>query len=495
MNSKISIHNVCNILRKIFWPIEKHENKKVIIISALMFCVLFNQSILRILKDSIIISEISVEVTNFIKVYCVLPIAAIFVIIYAKMVNKFSFFQIYCYLIIFFISIFLIFAFFLYPNVSTLHISANKYQELILEYPHFKWYIAMMGNWSYVIFYVLAELWPSIFYVLLFWQFTNSITTVSESKRFYTIFPLFGNFSLIIVGLLVMNLSSKKSLLNSYFSGINNNILFVQISILLVTIFSILAVFFVYVICNQVIDKDIKIISDKEKPKLGLIKSLKYIASSRYLWLLLICSASFGLSMNLVESVWKSKIKELYSGVNEYARFNGLYLLWTGVLILVMTVIGNNLMRYYNWFIVAVISPLAILISGTIFFTVVVYQDIISSLIIMSPLAIAVTVGTIQNIIAKGTKYSLLDGSLQMLYIPLDSELKTKGKAAVDIVSSKLGKSSSSLVQSALFTIFPYATYDSIAFILMVLFIAICLLWIATIKKIYHQYNAQILKT
>ena len=102
MRNKISIRSIFSTLSRIFWPVKSHENKKVIIISALMFCVLFNQSILRILKDSIIISEISVEVTNFIKVFCVFPISASFVVIYAKMVNKFSFFQIYCYLIIFF---------------------------------------------------------------------------------------------------------------------------------------------------------------------------------------------------------------------------------------------------------------------------------------------------------------------------------------------------------------------------------------------------------
>lgn len=492
MRNKISIRSIFSTLSRIFWPVKSHENKKVITISALMFCVLFNQSILRILKDSIIISEISVEVTNFIKVFCVFPISALFVVIYAKMVNKFSFFQIYCYLITFFVSIFLIFAFFLYPNISILHISDSKYQMLISEHPHLKWYIAMLGNWSYMIFYIFSELWPNIFYILLFWQLTNSITTVAESKRFYTIFPLFGNFSLIVVGLLIMYFASENSILKSYFFKMSNKILFIQASLVFVTLFSLLSVFLTYFICYKVGDKDITIIVDKEKPKLGLIESLKYIVSSRYLWLLLICSASFSLSMNLVESIWKSKVKELYDSVNEYARFNGLYLIWTGVLILIMTVIGNNLIRYYNWFIGAVISPLAILISGTIFFTLIVYKDIIDSFIIMSPLSIIVTAGTIQNIIAKGTKYSLLDSSLQMLYIPLDSELKTKGKAAVDILSSKLGKSSSSFVQSALFTIFPYTTYNSISFILMVLFIIVCLLWITAMKKIYHQYNAQI---
>ena len=73
----------------------------------------------------------------------------------------------------------------------------------------------------------------------------------------------------------------------------------------------------------------------------------------------------------------------------------------------------------------------------------------------MSPLALAIFVGTIQNVLAKGSKYSIWDTSTQMLYIPLDQELRTKGKAAVDVISGKIGKSTSGFIQSLIFTIVP----------------------------------------
>jgi AAA family ATP:ADP antiporter len=47
-----------------------------------------------------------------------------------------------------------------------------------------------------------------------------------------------------------------------------------------------------------------------------------------------------------------------------------------------------------------------------------------------------------------------------MLYIPLDQELRTKGKAAVDVISPKIGKSASGLVLSMIFTILPMATFS-----------------------------------
>ena len=107
----------------------------------------------------------------------------------------------------------------------------------------------------------------------------------------------------------------------------------------------------------------------------------------------------------------------------------------------------------------------------------------------MTPLALAVSIGAVQNVLAKGTKYSIWDTSREMLYIPLNNELKTKGKAAVDVISSKAGKSSSGLIQSIIFTIIPTATFTSISPILMVVFTAVCILWIYAVRKIYFEYQ------
>lgn len=484
-------------LRSIFWPIYSKELGKFFPMSALMFCVLFNQNVLRILKDSILISEVSAEVTSFVKLYCITPAAAIFVIIYAKLINSLPFEKIFYYLIAFFTSFFVIFGFIIYPNIDSFHMDRTLFHELISAHPHMKWYISLVANWSYVLFYTMAELWPNIFYVLLFWQLANEITTTKEAKRFYTLFALFGNSSLIVVGLIMAQLSNNQVPHNYLFTVSDSKISLIMNSTALVAIASVVACIMVRHITRNVMSNPAFHLKSKagysEKTRMGIIQSFKYIARSKYLWMMLICSASFGLSMNLIEAVWKSKIKQLYPTVESYAAFNSLYILWTGVAIIVMTIIGNNIMRRRSWFAAAVISPVIILVTGAAFFTLVVFGDniltLFDGLILMTPLALAVLVGAIQNVLSKSSKYSIWDTSRQMLYIPLDQELRTKGKAAVDVISPKIGKGTSGLIQSIIFTILPMATYTSIAPMLMIVFILVCVLWIYTVRKIYFEYQ------
>lgn len=68
----------------------------------------------------------------------------------------------------------------------------------------------------------------------------------------------------------------------------------------------------------------------------------------------------------------------------------------------------------------------------------------------MTPTVLAVWLGFSQNILSKATKYSLFDPTKEMCYIPLDQESKVKGKAAVDVVGGRLGKSGGSFIQQFL---------------------------------------------
>jgi AAA family ATP:ADP antiporter len=97
--------------------------------------------------------------------------------------------------------------------------------------------------------------------------------------------------------------------------------------------------------------------------------------------------------------------------------------------------------------------------------------------------------GLILNALSKATKYSFFDPTKEMSYIPIDNELKTKGKAAVDIVGARVAKSFGALIPSTLFVLFPDATFSSITPYLMVIFIVISLLWLVDVKFLSVEYE------
>ena len=79
-------------LRAIFWPVQSFEIKKVLPIALMMFCVLFNYTILRDVKDSLIVTApgSGAEAIAFLKVWGTLPFAIILMAIYAKLSSVFS---------------------------------------------------------------------------------------------------------------------------------------------------------------------------------------------------------------------------------------------------------------------------------------------------------------------------------------------------------------------------------------------------------------------
>ena len=71
----------------------------------------------------------------------------------------------------------------------------------------------------------------------------------------------------------------------------------------------------------------------------------------------------------------------------------------------------------------------------------------------LTVLGIVISFGFIQNFLSKGVKYSFFDPTKVMCYIPLDDELKSKGRAAVDIVGARVGKGGGSFIQYMLLNV------------------------------------------
>ena len=68
----------------------------------------------------------------------------------------------------------------------------------------------------------------------------------------------------------------------------------------------------------------------KTKTSMGLAESAKYLASSKYIRSLATLVIAYGMSINIVEVSWKSKLKAAFPNPNDYSEFMGAFSTATG---------------------------------------------------------------------------------------------------------------------------------------------------------------------
>lgn len=487
-------------LRAIFWPIHNFEIKKFLPMGLMMFCILFNYTVLRDTKDSIVVNApgSGAEALAFIKLYGTTPAAILFMILYAKLSNMLSRQGLFYAALLPFLFFFAAFALFIYPNREALHMTEATIHTLQNEYKYLHWIIPVVGNWSYSLFYILSELWGSVVISLLFWQFANEITRVGEAKRFYGMFGLIGNFGLMLSGYTVWYFSSIR---DSVPAGVDPWGMTLNYLMTFVVISGICVVA-IYAWMNKAILTDKRFYDGeegtgkkkKDKPKLSLGESFKYLIQSPYLGLIAVIVLAYGISINLVEVVWKAQIKIRFPNANDYNAFMGQFSFITGVATIMLMIVGNNILRRLSWVSAAMITPFMILVTSMIFFGVIMYgnsvNDPLYPIMGTTMVMVAVLSGLIQNVLTKSTKYSLFDPTKEMAYIPLDQELKVKGKAAVDVIGGRAGKSGGALISSTLLTVFAGSTLVSLAPVLAVIVVGVVVVWIISVLNLGKRFRA-----
>jgi len=492
--------------RKMLWPIHDHELKKFLPLGFIMFCILFNYTLLRDTKDTLVVNAAGAGLIPFLKFYCVTPAAVIFVLIYAKLCNVLEREKVFYAIVIPFVTFFGFFAFVIYPNFDALHPSMDTVNNLNNAHPSLSGFINIYAYWSYSLFYVLAEIWGSAMIALMFWQFANEIVRIHESRRFYGLFVVVGNVSLILSGQVVRFCSTS---IKAYFpvDTWKWSLYFLMGTVIIMGGVSM----YVYRWMHTEILTDPKyydgaidktaVKKKKKKKQLTLGESFKIITKSKELGLIALLIMAYGVTINLVEVQWKEQLKFYYAGdKGGYNAFMGNYSTWSGIITILFSLfIGSNILRLMSWFKAAIITPFVILFGGTIFFCFILSNDIsflkeytnsLLSSLGTNPVTAATFLGAAIVIISKVVKYSLFDPTKEMAYIPLEDELKTKGKAAVDVIGGRAGKAGGAFVQSTLLTIMATTNVLSIAHIAFFVFLLTMIVWAISVKLLSVKVDA-----
>lgn len=484
--------------RALFWPIHSFELKKVLPMFCMFFLISFNYNILKETKEALIITAPSsgVETILFIKSYLVFPSALFFTILYAKLSNIVSKQALFYAVISPFLLFFALFALYIYPNRDILHptAAADALQNMLPQ--GLMGMVAIFRNWTYALFFELAELWGAFVLSLLFWGFANESTRISEAKRFYALFGVGANLALFCSGPVTIFVSDIRQKIPAGIDpwGISLNLL---MGMVVVAGLGIIALYWWmnrYVLTDTQLYETSEQKNEKDTPKLSLKESLLYLSHSPYIRMLALLVISYGMCINIIEINWKSHVQLQYSNPNDYTTFMGYFSMISGAISLFMLLfVGSNVLRRFGWQTAALITPLVLLLTGMAFFSLVLAKDAHATFLLafgMTPLSLAVALGTFQNSITKACKYALFDPSKEMVYIPLDQEQKVKGKAVVDVVGARLGKSGGAMIQQIL--LISMGSMTAMTPVLSCLLILIACVWIFAVRSLNDRLKTKL---
>lgn len=481
-------------LRSFFWPVHKHELKKLIPMLAIFFLLLFNYNILRCMKDTLVITakHSGAEVIPFIKVWVMFPMSLVLTYLFIRLSSRLSREKVFYVMLSIFLVYFFFFTFILYPTGDRLlpHASADKLQQLLPA--GCKGLIAMYRYWTFTTFYVMAELWSNIVVSLLFWGFANQVTKLDEAKRFYGLFGIGINFSGIAAGqvsIMVADLPFNRALsLGQDAWSQSFTLLIVLIllcGIMTMAIFRWLhkTVFIDSAPCEQS--------STAPEKKFSMRDNLRYLAQSPYVLCLAAIVIAYNVVINLTEVLWKHEVRELYSDPRAYNTYMNEVTTVIGILATLSALfLSGNSIRKFGWTVTALITPAVLLLTSIGFFGCFFMKEhptLFVEVFKCTPLSLVVFFGSMQNCFSRAAKYTVFDATKEMAFIPLSQEEKIKGKAAIDGVCNRMGKSSGSVIYQGL--LLTFSTISASAPYVAIVLFGIIALWILCVRILGKQFQ------
>ncbi|MBB65473.1 MAG: AAA family ATPase [Waddliaceae bacterium] len=485
-------------LRSYLWPIHMHELRKLIPMLCIFFLICFNYSILKNLKDAIVVNArgSGAEVIPFLKVWAMLPFAVFLTYALSKLGRIMSQEKVFYCVVIFFLTYFLLFITLLYPNRDWIHPHATADYITKLTPDGMAGLIAVARNWSFSIFYALSELWAAIVLSVLFWGFANNITKVCEAKRFYSVFGIGANLAAVAGAQAALYLTFEESVpfLPSAHDAWEQTII-ALCSVVIVIGFAIIAIYR-WLHVNVVYPEELSTPSSpssKKKNQGSLSESFRLLLSSKYLICLAVLVLGYNLCINLVEVLWKDQLRQLYPTGAQYNIYMNKLTSVMGVISTFTAVfISGNAIRRLGWTFTAMLTPVIMLITTLGFFGFLLFGPSMAVLFPvldgLSPLVVVVFFGAAHNAFSKAAKYTVFDNTKEMAFIPLDPEQKLHGKAAIDGVISRMGKSGGSLIHQIF--LFVFASFTMSAPYIAIITITSIVCWILAVRVLSKEFKA-----
>ena len=491
--------------RKILKPMDGLWGR-LVPMSLMFYFMAFANSIMDAVKDTLVVTAFGgAEQIPYLTVYAVLPTSLLFVSLFARLSSKFGREKLFYMAVTFFMCFFALFTGVLYPMRDVLH-PYELAATLATTLPRgLAGGIAVFTNWTYSLFYVAGELWGDVVLSLLFWGLANEITRVSEAGIIYPLLGIGANVAQACSGLFMKFVTTQW-----HPAGVAPEDMWAAKLKLFMTVVmfcgaSIMACH--KYICDEARkdpnsammekQRDSKTQSDADKAankktkKAGLLSSLMYVFESPEVACLAVMAVAQGLSSIIFQVAWKTQLRIYRPDPTSYAAYMGDVQTYSGMVTGIFMVAAPFLFKNLGWKGTLSVTPQTVIALGWVFFGTSIYAlrhgQLAQSSAILPWLVLG---GAVIYIVERAAKFSLFKPAEEMVYITLDEDSRTKGKAAVDVLGAQIGKTGGSFMQQGL--IFAYGSIIGALPVLVCCHSAIAICWLVAVNALAARRASQL---
>lgn len=439
------------------------------------------------------------EIIPFLKVWGILPGALFFSFLYAKLSKHLSRENVFYAIVSIFIGFFVLFFAVLFPLRNEMEFTSVG---VLCEswIPSAKWILAMLRHWHLSLFYICSELWGSVVLSMLFWGFVNEISTTDQAKRFYGIFALGGNTGAIAAGMFGNSFSTQDFDAKLPFGATGwEQSVYLIVGLAILCQVAVLVLFRLLSTLPAIQQKTKR--DEKEPAKKITPFTLRNAFSTlyrsphlRYIACIVIC---YNFMFNLIDVMFTDQL-HIHFGADTGAfnAFISRVTIANGIIATFIALfVSGNLLRRFGWRSTALTTPIVVMLSCIGFFGILLFRDsfITQSLVFFftCPVTLlAVYLGGIQQCLTRGLKYTLFDATKEMAFIPLSPKEQRQGKAVIDGVASRFGKSGGSFFYQFLLLFLPTiaATLPYVGILILI----IIGLWIYAVIGLTRSLSAKL---
>jgi AAA family ATP:ADP antiporter len=298
----------------------------------------------------------------------------------------------------------------------------------------------LIDRWYISLYYVAAEMWSSIMLNMLCWGVIIEITKLKDSKRLYGLFSLAGNIGTYVAGLWG---SSTVRAQVRYFYGPNptweQSLVFQMIVLWAVQALIMLAFWAAMRLQHEEQQAQLQ-----KKVKVGFWESIKIAWENPIVRNVSIMMVCFNIVYHIIDVVHNDYVRHLFIGatasMNSYLNLVSKYL---GIFSIVFSwILSGSFVRVFGvpaslyftpvlWFFLSGLDLLGS--NGFISEIGFVWEGLTVPLHILS-LSLILSVG-------RAAKFTIFDTAKEMSLLSLSVQEKRLGKASIDGITTRLGKS------------------------------------------------------